>query len=937
MRLQLPRHIPPVLKLLLLSGVGGYLVFHVAHTVPPILREFHEALASQEASVQALLVQTGRMGLSAVAGKDTAQHFAEISRLPLIEGVVLTRVDNRIVASAWGGEVLSDHKALEKMLHQNMRRWPIGDSKRPGGTLFVAFSDAMPRDLEREIGDAALTILGLSLMFLLSLAWFIRDRLVRQVRALRQATGRIARGDYQVRVPVRGRGPISELTANFNKMTADLGVFTERLRTSEERFELAVSGANEAIWDWDIQSNRLYLAPRFAAMLGYEEQDLPGLFPALERLMNPDDVAMFREAVGNHIRQRTPFFCELRFHTAAGGWLWMLARGEAIRDKGGVATRMAGSFADITEKRATAEALRREKERLHVTLQSIADAVITTDTGGQVTFMNPAAERLTGWSMVDARGRPIGEVADFLSEFGAGSVTDLLTSGRLSPEAGSDLGQAELVSRDGQKHIVEHSVAPLRNAAARVIGGVIVIHDVTDRLKMLKQLTYQAIHDPLTQLVNRTGFEMRLRKTLKSAVEEAGVKHAICYLDLDQFKIVNDTCGHSAGDELLRQIAAQLRMHVRKGDTLARLGGDEFGLILENCPLDKGLEIAEKMRRCVESFRFSWEGKSFSIGVSIGLAPFDGNPGYTAMDIMSSVDQACYIAKSKGRNRIHTYQPGDNESSQWHREMQWVPHIHQALDEQRFVLLAQPIVPLAGDAGSDRHYEILLRMRSPTGALISPGSFLPAAERYDLMGMLDRWVVGQAIDMLAMACQFNRALVSSTFGINISGAVLGDSTLLSFVKQALDEHNLPPSLLCFEITETVAIANFTHANTFVNELKEIGCQFALDDFGSGFASFSYLKTLPVDYLKIDGSFVRHLTENEVDHAMVDIINQLGHVMGLKTIAEFVENEEILGALRRLGVDYAQGYHIGQPISLDSVCFGEDGGSLPDIRIAMLPG
>jgi EAL domain-containing protein (putative c-di-GMP-specific phosphodiesterase class I) len=319
------------------------------------------------------------------------------------------------------------------------------------------------------------------------------------------------------------------------------------------------------------------------------------------------------------------------------------------------------------------------------------------------------------------------------------------------------------------------------------------------------------------------------------------------------------------------------------------------------------------------------------------MVPFDGSPGYTAADILSSVDQACYIAKSKGRNRIHTYQPGDNESSQWHKEMQWVPHIHQAMDEQRFILLAQPIVPLGdGDGyGTGRHYEILLRMRSPSGALISPGSFLPAAERYDLMGMLDRWVVSQAIDMLAMACRFNSELATSTFGINISGAVLSDNSLLAFVKQTLQKHNLPPRLLCFEITETVAIANFTHANNFVNELKEIGCQFALDDFGSGFASFSYLKTLPVDYLKIDGSFVRHLAENEIDHAMVDIINQLGHVMGLKTIAEFVEDESILEALRRLDVDYAQGYHIGEPISLETVCFGEEGRPLTDKRVASL--
>jgi diguanylate cyclase (GGDEF)-like protein/PAS domain S-box-containing protein len=601
----------------------------------------------------------------------------------------------------------------------------------------------------------------------------------------------------------------------------------------------------------------------------------------------------------------------------------MLGRGEAVRNSAGVATRMAGSFSDISEQKATEIALARQTERSQVTLQSIADAVITTNNDGAIIYMNPAAERLTGWLIGDARGRAVGQVLDFLTEFGTSSINDTLKVGLQGGEAGAtDLGQAELLSRSGEKHIVEHSIAPLRDRKRKIIGGVIVIHDVTDRFKLMQQLSHQAIHDPLTQLTNRTGFELKLNEAMKSAAEESNIEHAICYMDLDQFKIVNDTCGHSAGDELLRQIAGQLKKHVRKGDTLARLGGDEFGLLLACCPLTKAVEIAEKIRNSVEAFRFSWEGKSFSVGVSIGIAPFDGSPGSNGATILSTVDQACYIAKSKGRNRVHTYQPGDNESSRWHSEMQWVPHIHQAMDDGHFVLLAQPIVAVDNAYAKSKHYEILLRMKAANGDLIAPGSFLPAAERYDLMGMLDRWVVGHAIEMLALAWGSNRDLANTIFGINISGAVLTDNTLLDYVKEVLGHYKLPPSLLCFEITETVAIANFTHANRFVNELKEIGCRFALDDFGSGFASFSYLKTLPVDYLKIDGSFVRHLADNEVDLTMVDIINQLGHVMGLETIAEFVENERILEALGRLGVDYAQGYHVGRPAPLHDICYGE---------------
>ena len=914
-----PKRSASLINLVLLIGVGVFLCFYVVYTVPPLVKDFRGSMDSQQASVKSLLTSVGQLALQSDSPAQIAHHLSAITRHPQINGVVLTSADHKVVAGAWLGQALTDREALENMMHQEHKSWSFDGRVGAAGSIFVSFGNAVPGDMKEDIVDVGLFILGTVLAFLLLLSFYVRNRLERQVNALRYATHRLARGEYDVKVPVRGKGPITDLTRNFNKMAHDLSAFTTKLRQSEERFELAVGGSNEAIWDWDIQTNRLYLSPRLAALLGYEERDLPGLFNALQQLIHPDDRTCFAESIDQHIRRDKPFQIELRLKKKDGGWLWVLGRGKAVRNQNKVATRMAGSFADVSEKKAAALALRREKDRLHVTLQSIADAVITTDNSGRVTFMNPAAEKLTGWPAEIGVLKPIGSIVEFVSEFGAASIAELLKGGQSPQEGQGDIGQAEMVSRSGEKHIVEHSVAPLRDRGDRVIGGVITIHDVTERFKLMRQLSHQAIHDPLTQLVNRTGFELRLKKTLQAAADDPSLHHAICYMDLDQFKIVNDTCGHSAGDELLRQIGAHLKKHVRTGDTLARLGGDEFGLILERCPLDKALEITEKIRCSIEAFRFSWEGKSFSIGVSIGLAPFDGSPGYTVADMLSAVDQACYIAKSKGRNRIHTYQPGDNESSQWHKEMQWVPHIHQAMDEQRFVLLAQPIVPVEKNEESGMHYEILLRMKSANGDLISPGSFLPAAERYDLMGMLDRWVVGQAIDMLAFAWSGNRELENATFGINISGAVLTDNSLLDLVKQALAHHKLPPGLLCFEITETVAIANFAHASKFVTELKKIGCQFALDDFGSGFASFSYLKTLPVDYLKIDGSFVRHLGENEIDHAMVDIINQLGHVMGLKTIAEFVENEEILKCLGELGVDYAQGYHIGRPVLLDEVC------------------
>ena len=906
---------------ILLLGTCCFLVAFISLKVPPLIVDFDRSLESEEKSAELFLTFTAQTALTSKNYREIAPLVRNVSSHPYIQGVIVADSSNRVVASAWRGEEMSETDAVTKMTHGSWQRWPVKGANAVNGYVVVSFDNAWQPYLKNELVSVSVIVAVGVLLLAMLVSIDARDRLSRKMATLKRATAQIANGDYDVRISAEGKGPIANLANNLKKMALDLDDFTRKLRTSEERFELAANGSNEGIWDWDIPTNKLYLSPRFGKILGYRERDLPRMFTAWERLIHPDDRSSVSAAFEEHITHGKPFHCEFRFKTKSDDWLWMLGRGKAVRDARGTATRMAGSFSDISQQKATERALEREKERLQVTLQSIADSVIATNIMGEIVYMNSAAERLTGWTQGDAYKQAATAVLDILNEFGKSSIASLLQAGLRKQGKATDLGQAELLSRNGEKHIVEHNLAPLRDKKDRVIGSVIVVHDVTDRYKLMRRLSHQAVHDPLTQLINRTGFELRLNKALKVKAEDEPVEHAICYMDLDQFKIVNDTCGHSAGDELLRQIAVQLKKHVRQGDTLARLGGDEFGLLLEACPLTKALEITEKIRQSVESFRFSWEDKSFSVGVSIGVSPFKADPGNSVATILSSVDQACYIAKSKGRNRIHTYQPGDNESSRWHNEMQWVPHIHRALDDGQFVLFAQPIVPIGDRPEEGEHHEILLRMKGANGDLISPGSFLPAAERYDLMGTLDRWVVEHAVDLLALAIGSNHELSKSTFGINISGAVLSDNSLLAYVKEMLEAYKLPPSLLCFEITETVAIANFTHANRFVNELKEIGCRFALDDFGSGFASFSYLKTLPVDYLKIDGSFVRHLTKNQVDHTMVDIINQLGHVMGLKTIAEFVDSEESLEALKKLGVDYAQGFHLGRPIPLQDVCYG----------------
>lgn len=417
-----------------------------------------------------------------------------------------------------------------------------------------------------------------------------------------------------------------------------------------------------------------------------------------------------------------------------------------------------------------------------------------------------------------------------------------------------------------------------------------------------------AYHDYLTGLVNRNEFDKRLIAALESAKND-DVTHALLYLDLDQFKVINDTCGHQAGDELLSQLAVVLRKLVRGNDVLARLGGDEFGLLLGNCPLDQAKSIAEEIREAVGDFRFIWRDKSFSVRASIGMALITKET-HSANEVLSAADIACYAAKDLGRDRVHVYADDDSDLQRRHTEMQWVSRIKDALDGEKFVLYQQKMCLLHSGNGEEPHSEFLVRMLNSDGSIILPGAFIPAAERYGLMMDLDRWVVKAAIDHLSQ----NRESRGVHF-INLSGASLSDDGIFSFIKQEIAQSNIRPESLCFEITETAAIANLSNAVKFINEIRNIGCKFALDDFGAGLSSFSYLKTIPVDYLKIDGAFVRDINEDPMNYAIVRAINEIGHTAGLHTVAEYVENEETLRMLKEIGVDLAQGYCIERPHSI----------------------
>ena len=436
------------------------------------------------------------------------------------------------------------------------------------------------------------------------------------------------------------------------------------------------------------------------------------------------------------------------------------------------------------------------------------------------------------------------------------------------------------------------------------------IFDITESHELSEKLSYYASHDVLTGLLNRREFEQRLKRVLETSRHDTS-EHALCYMDLDQFKVINDTCGHIAGDNLLDQLSKELSKHIRKRDTFARLGGDEFGILMEYCTVSQAKYIANKCRKAVSEYQFFWEEHTFKIGVSIGLVPITKMSG-SMIDVLKEADSACYAAKDAGRNRIHVYHSDDIALAKRHGEMLWVSRINDAISENRFHVFFQPIEPI-NHKNSGIHIEALVRIIE-NKKMILPGQFLPAAERYNISTKIDRWVVQKTFELLT----HNNFFLDKLFlcCINLSGQSLADKKFLKFITRLFKTFNMPPDKICFEITETAAIANFSNAIEFITALKKLGCKFALDDFGSGLSSFAYLKNLPVDYLKIDGMFVKDITSDPLDFAMVKSINEIGHVMGKETIAEFVENSEILLKLKDIGVDYAQGYCIGKPKELD---------------------
>jgi diguanylate cyclase (GGDEF)-like protein/PAS domain S-box-containing protein len=541
------------------------------------------------------------------------------------------------------------------------------------------------------------------------------------------------------------------------------------------------------------------------------------------------------------------------------------------------------------------------------------DAIIVTEAepthspGPRILWANDIFYKSTGYQPSEV----IGKSPRILQ----GPLTDKSVLKRLSTALENwEVCRVEVLNykKDGSTFWNEFEVTPIANKSGWYTHWISVQRDVTERKLAEEKLNYQSSHDALTGLVNRREFERRAEELLASIVD-GRTEHAACYIDLDQFKVVNDTCGHAAGDELLRQLGALLKKSIRKGDTLGRLGGDEFGVLIKNSSIEDSFKVASYIKSIIEDYRFIYEGQSFRVSASMGLVPII-DAKITLSLLMKNADAACYLAKDYGRNRIHIYNDSDENLTKRHGEMQWVNRIQEALSENRFCLYAQSIESL--DDCNKLHYELLVRMQDANGAIIPPGAFLQAAERYNLIVQLDLWVIAKAFSLLHLNPSF---LAKVDFiSINLSGQSLTDERVLAFIIFKLRQFKIDGKKLCFEITETAAITHIVMAEHFIVELKKLGCKFALDDFGSGLSSFGYLKTLPIDYLKIDGIFVKDIVQDKIDYAMVKAINDIGHTMEMQTVAEFVENNDIKKMLIKLGVNYVQGYGIHRPQPFEEI-------------------
>ena len=710
---------------------------------------------------------------------------------------------------------------------------------------------------------------------------------------------------------IRGTGVAAQFAESANRLLEQLAMKDLMIGERERSLVGLLSGLHEAVAVH--REDIVFANEHFAALTGEgEPRHLVG--KSMAELVHPD----YTDLVRDHLRrslQGAPGMerLELELHPQSEQRARIELSAVRIDYQGGPALLL--TLIEMGPPAAAAGAISRGRPSAWETLDSLGEGIITTDVGGRIDYLNQAAEQLTSVQAMDALGQTITDIISLVDENDRRSLGDPVRH-CLATQSPVTVGRRGLmISRGGgHERSVELAVTPLKGQRGELIGTVVVLRDVSELRGLTRQMSYQASHDALTGLVNRREFERRLDESLEVAHSNT-TRHVLCYLDLDRFKAVNDSCGHMAGDNMLREVAALIKEAVRDSDTVGRLGGDEFGLLLVGCPLEKARQIADDVVRKIMDYRFVWKDKIFNIGVSVGLVEISRESG-APEELMSAADSACYVAKKQG-NHVHVYSARDEATARHRGEIQWLQRLQTALKESKFELMAQPIVAMDVAAPDGPALEILLRLQDesvPEG--ISPVEFLRAAERYRLMSDVDRWVVQTALTALGRGGI--RLPARRSLAINLSGQTLGDPQFLEFVVDVLDRTGVSPDQLCFEVTENSVITNIEHAQRFIGVLHGMGCRFALDDFGRGLSSFGNLKNLSLDYLKIDGSFIRNLAADTVNQAMVAAMIKLARTLNFQVVAEQVEDVGSLEAARSMGVDFVQGYHLGRPQPLARV-------------------
>ena len=705
----------------------------------------------------------------------------------------------------------------------------------------------------------------------------------------------------------------AQLAHTVNRLFDALGERDEKIQGRDRLFKDFARTLPEIVI---IHDEKILLANESAASLvGLDSSQLIGR--EIADLVKPAYRALFRNTMAKRIAgENVPQRLEIQLINGNESGLWVEAQSSSIEFHGHPAILTVAR--DVSHRKSLEVSLSRSKRQAQYTLESIAEGVITTDNDGRIDYMNVAAESLIGANREDAAGHRVGELFSLVDDADRRPLGDPVER-CLAMRRRVNMGRrAVLVSSDGeQEHSVEITASPIRGPGSSISGTVVVFHDVGEIRGLTRQMSYQATHDPLTGLINRREFERRLDEGMDSAHAEE-VAHMLFYMDLDRFKAVNDSCGHLAGDNMLREVAGLIKEQVRDSDYVGRLGGDEFGALLIGCPIKKAHQIATDICNAIADYRFVWKDKIFNIGISIGLVEISQLSG-SLQDVMSAADSACYVAKQQGRGKVHVYSARDEQVARERGDIQWLRQLQRALHEDSFELAVQPIIAMTGGVESGPSIEVLIRLPDNHGRIADTAEFLRPAERYQLMPQIDRWVINASL----MAISGGEIKIASgrSCAINLSGQTLGDESFLGFVVDALDRTGVSPSTICFEVTEKAILSNVQHAQRFIEVLHGIGCEFSLDDFGSGLGSFSSLKHLPIDYLKIDGTYTHNLTTDEVNQEMVAAMIKLARTMHFRVVAEQVEHQEDFDWLRDSGVDFAQGHFIEAPTPLGSATTG----------------